>query len=242
MLKQIIKKIILREKYDSNTYIKYLKNKGVSIDDSAYFVAPSKTLVDLTRPYLIDIGKHVTITEGCAILTHGFDWSVLKIVFGDVIGSAGKITIKDNCFIGVNTIILKGCTIGENTIVGAGSVVCRDIPSNCVAAGNPCRVICSLDEYYEKRKRLELGEAIEIISSYYKRYGVTPPQSELAEFFWLFQSRESVLPRIFSSKFNYGGQDAALTLKRFYDSKPLFESYEMLCKRALIAEEVKDGI
>ena len=66
---------------------------------------PPKTLIDETRPYLIQIGNRVTITEGCKILTHGFDWSVLKVLYGDVIGSGRKVSIEDNCFIGVNTII-----------------------------------------------------------------------------------------------------------------------------------------
>lgn len=57
------------------------------------------------------------------ILTHGYDWSVLKGKYGEVLGSAGKVTIGDNCFIGMNTVILKGTSIGKNTIIGAGSVV-----------------------------------------------------------------------------------------------------------------------
>ncbi len=52
-----------------------------------------------------------------------------------------KITIKNNVFIGMQCIILKGVTIGENTIIGAGSIVTKDIPSNVIAAGIPCKVI-----------------------------------------------------------------------------------------------------
>ena len=54
---------------------------------------------------------------------------------------AEKIVIKRNVFIGMNTIILKGVTIGENTVVGAGSIVTKNIPSNVIAAGNPCKVV-----------------------------------------------------------------------------------------------------
>lgn len=56
-------------------------------------------------------------------------------------GTSKPIHIGKNAWIGVNAIILKGVTIGENAVIGAGSVVCSDIPSNSVAAGNPCRVI-----------------------------------------------------------------------------------------------------
>jgi maltose O-acetyltransferase len=51
------------------------------------------------------------------------------------------VTIGDNVWIGGNVTILPGVTIGDNVTIGAGSVVTRDIPSNVVAAGNPCRVI-----------------------------------------------------------------------------------------------------
>lgn len=51
------------------------------------------------------------------------------------------VTIGDGCWIGGGVIILPGVTIGKGTVIGAGSVVTKDIPDNCVAAGNPCRVI-----------------------------------------------------------------------------------------------------
>lgn len=52
-----------------------------------------------------------------------------------------EIIIKDDVLIGTRCIILKGVTIGEKSIIGAGSIVVKDIPSNCIAAGNPCRVL-----------------------------------------------------------------------------------------------------
>lgn len=54
------------------------------------------------------------------------------------------IVIKDDAWIGMNVIILKGVTIGRGAIVGAGSVVTKDVPDWCVAAGNPARVVKSL--------------------------------------------------------------------------------------------------
>lgn len=46
----------------------------------------------------------------------------------------------------------SGATIGSNVIIGAGSVVTKDIPSNSVAAGNPCKVLMNIEEYYAKNK------------------------------------------------------------------------------------------
>jgi maltose O-acetyltransferase len=53
------------------------------------------------------------------------------------------VTVGDNAWIGGGAILCPGVTIGANTVVGAGSVVTRDLPSNVIAAGNPCRVIRS---------------------------------------------------------------------------------------------------
>lgn len=54
---------------------------------------------------------------------------------------AEPVTIGDNVWIGGSVTILPGVTIGDNVTIGAGAVVTRDIPSNVVAAGNPCRII-----------------------------------------------------------------------------------------------------
>jgi acetyltransferase-like isoleucine patch superfamily enzyme len=60
------------------------------------------------------------------------------------VGAPRSIVIKDNVWLGLNVIVMKGVTIGENTIIGAGSVVVNDIPENVIAAGNPCKVLKSL--------------------------------------------------------------------------------------------------
>ena len=51
------------------------------------------------------------------------------------------IIINDDVLIGSSCIILKGVHIGAHSIIGAGSVVTKDIPENCIAAGNPCKVV-----------------------------------------------------------------------------------------------------
>ena len=57
---------------------------------------------------------------------------------------SAPIEIEDDVWVGAHSIILKGVTIGARSIIGAGSVVTKSIPSDCVAAGNPCKVIKSL--------------------------------------------------------------------------------------------------
>lgn len=55
--------------------------------------------------------------------------------------SPQPVHIGNNVFIGMHCMIMKGVTIGDNAIIGAGSIVTKDIPANCIAAGVPCKVI-----------------------------------------------------------------------------------------------------
>ena len=68
--------------------------------------------------------------------------------------------IGKNCWLGAGVIVLPGVTIRDNTVIGAGSVVTKDIPSNVVAVGNPCRVLREINdhdkEYYFKNRKINL--------------------------------------------------------------------------------------
>lgn len=60
-------------------------------------------------------------------------------------GKPKPILINDNVWLGYGVVVMKGVTIGENTVIGLNSVVTNDIPPNCIAAGNPCKVIKSIN-------------------------------------------------------------------------------------------------
>lgn len=70
------------------------------------------------------------------------------------------VRIGKNCWLGAGVIVLPGITIGDNVVIGAGSVVTKDIPSNVVAVGNPCKVLREVSEhdykYYFKDRKIEL--------------------------------------------------------------------------------------
>lgn len=76
-------------RYSSDSYIKHLKKIGVIIGDRTTIFDPRSTIIDESRPWLIKIGDDVQITAGVTILTHGYDWSVLKGVYGEILGSSG---------------------------------------------------------------------------------------------------------------------------------------------------------
>lgn len=151
MLRKIIKKILRQHKASSKDFVKYLRKKGVVVGEGVAIFDPQSVFIDSTRPCLLEIGNDVQITRGVTILTHGYDWSVLKGKYGEICGSAGKVKIGNNVFIGMQATILKGVTIGNNVIIGANSLVNKNVPDNTVVAGNPAKVIMTIDEYYEKR-------------------------------------------------------------------------------------------
>jgi galactoside O-acetyltransferase len=91
----------------------------------------------------ITIGDNVLIGVNCSIIdTDAHPLSPTQRHTGEPLSA--PVTIGNNVFIGDNVIILKGITIGENSVIGAGSVVTAGIPENCVAAGNPAKVIRNL--------------------------------------------------------------------------------------------------
>ena len=109
-----------------------------------------------SEPYLITIGDNTTVSFDVAFVTHDAGTRVLRNLATNQKERQtviyGQIKVGKNCFIGCRSMILPGVTIGDNCIIGAGSVVNRDIPANSVAAGVPCRVICTIEEYKEKHK------------------------------------------------------------------------------------------
>lgn len=129
-------------------------------------------------PIYFCYGSHIEIGENCYINFNCNFVDDTKIIIGNrvmfgpavTIATVGHpinpnyrgymyadtVKIEDNCWIGAGSVICPGVTIGENSVIGAGSIVTKDIPSNSVAVGNPCRVLRTINEhdmkyYYKDR-------------------------------------------------------------------------------------------
>ena len=90
----------------------------------------------------VHIGKNCLLAPKVCIFTVGHPLDAATRSTGVEFGK--PVTIGDNVWIGGNTVINPGVTIGDNVVIGSGSVVTKDIPSNVVAVGNPCKPIKEL--------------------------------------------------------------------------------------------------
>ena len=102
----------------------------------------------------MEIGDDVSITDGVIFLTHDGSSRLFRKKLPGMNAKYGNrfdtIHIHNNCFIGIQTIIMPGVSIGPDLIVGAGSIVTKNVSAYSVVAGNPARIICTLAEYIER--------------------------------------------------------------------------------------------
>lgn len=218
----------------SQDFVEYLREHDVSVGQGTHFFDWENTIVDIQRPWLLEIGEYCKITSGVTILAHDYSRSVLRRVYGEIIEGGVKTIIGNNVFLGINTIVLPGTNIGDNSIVGAGSV-CRGIyPPNCVIAGNPAKVICSLEDYYSKRKERYIDEAIETACHYYRKYHKWPDVHSMGEFFPLYLDRanEAIISNNLNTRLCGDNKDEIE--EAFIASTKVFESFDeflSLCKK-----------
>ena len=141
--------------------------------------------IQVTPPVYFDYGKHTFIGDNfyanfdCIFLDVNHITIGNNVMLGPRVGlytashpidkdvrntglEYGKpIKIGHNVWIGGNAVVMPGVTIGDNTVIGAGSVVTKDIPSDVIAAGNPCKVIRKInnsDKLYWKEKQKQYEE------------------------------------------------------------------------------------
>lgn len=230
-VKNFIKRIVDPNHYSNEAYIQYLRNNGVHIGEKTVVYAPRHTSIDIQKPHLIFIGSYCKITTGVIILAHDYSISVARRVFGEFIGGTAPTKIGDNCFLGMNSIILPGTTIGNNCIVGAGSVVGGGDPDNVVIAGNPARVVCTLDEYYQKRKNRWVDDAKRCALEIYHNTGHRPTVEEMKDgFYWLYTQRSQENIDNHNNFFTLTGDDYEDICKSFLTSDPIYLSFEDFLK------------
>lgn len=226
---EFIKKFVRREKYNSETFIKYLRKIGVNIGENCIIYTPTKTEIDTQNPHMLTIGNNVKIATGAKILTHDFSWCVTSNIDGYITGSVGKVSIGNNVFIGMGAIITRNVSIGDNVIIGAGSVVTHNCESGYVYAGVPAKKIMSIKDYHNKRKESQLNDAKVVATEYYKKTGRIPDENVLREFLFLFADRadreNEILDKLLKDSGHYD-----ICRDNFYKEKPKFKNIKEFLK------------
>lgn len=152
-------------------YLSFLRYFGISIGEATY-ISPD-AIIDITRPSLVTIGNQCYLNSGFKLLTHDFVAGVMRHVYGEFINSSGRVTI------------------GNNVFIAANSLVTKDVPGNCIVAGSPAKIICTLDEYRQKRLMCNEEEALDYARSIRERFHRNPKVEEFYEEFSLFVDHEN---------------------------------------------------
>lgn len=120
------------------------------------------TCVDDTHIY---VGSHTMLGPNVVLATAGHP--IMPDLRRNAIQYNMPIHIGENCWLGAGVIVVPGITIGDNVVIGAGSIVTKNIPSNVIAVGNPCRVLREINEhdreYYFKDRKIDWNEMEEFL-------------------------------------------------------------------------------
>lgn len=168
IIDRLLKRInILQE----SEYLSFLRYFGIFIGEATY-ISPG-AIIDSTRHSLVSIGNQCYVNSGFKMLTHDFVAGVIRHVYGEFINSSGRVTI------------------GNNVFIAANSLVTKDVPGNSIVAGSPAKVICTLDEYRQKRLMCNEEEALDYARSIWERFHRNPKVDEFYEEFSLFVDHEN---------------------------------------------------
>lgn len=147
--KKVVRRLLRRStpppsrKQRTEAHIAELRASGMTIGENVGLV---NVTLDSLFPFLVEIGSDVLITHA-TILAH----DASPVVFGKET-RVGKVKIGNRVFIGAGAVILPGVEIGEGSIVGANAVVSRNVPAGSIVAGNPARVVGSVNEWLARKR------------------------------------------------------------------------------------------
>lgn len=221
-IKQIVNKLLFPNDYCSEAYVRFLRRGGAKIGEGTHFYSPKAKPVDETSLPFIEIGENCRITTGVRILAHDYSYAVLRPLYHHMLCKTGVTKIGNNVFIGMNSIIAMGCQIGNNVIVGAGSIVTKDIPDNVVVGGNPARVICTMEEYYQKNYSLFEEYARTYFLRMQEFYGRDPLEKEMSWFVSLWGGK--LAEEVYRSA-KVDGDDKEAVISDMLSVPPRYESF-----------------
>lgn len=225
-IRTLASRIIFPHTYSEEAFNEYLRGLGAKIGENTRFIWPRKCHIDINRAEYITIGDNCCLSM-ISILAHDYSWYVLFDSYKSILPDpGGEVVIGNNCFIGYEALILKDVVIGDNVIIGARSVVTAGhIPSNTVWGGCPAKQICTLEEYYEKKKRKEM-DAIK------KRWSILQNKDhnimDYGYFLMYFLERTEDNYKSYIQPLEFNGRKGTKEIKEyFFSTPPLWENYDL---------------
>ena len=159
---------------------KFVESLGVLLGKNVRFYGVNRGMFG-SEPWFISIGNDCYITAGVQFLTHDGGTLILRKDDPDLEWTA-PISIGNDVYIGIQSIILPGVTIGNRCIIGAGSIVTKNVPDNSVVAGVPAKLIRSVDDYLLDMRKKSLGcgsllaeEKAKVLRKIYQQQGWRNP-------------------------------------------------------------------
>lgn len=151
---ELLQRVIWRIMYFRNP-IAYARKIGVKVGKGSNFVSmPSFG----SEPWIVSIGEHTNISSNVSFVTHdGGRWVLDHLYPSEApFYKIGKIQVGNNCFVGMNVIIMPNVKISDNCVIGGGSIVTKNIPEGQVWAGVPAKYVCTIEEYKERMLKHKL--------------------------------------------------------------------------------------
>lgn len=208
-LRLLRRKALYGWKATSESYVAHLRSVGIEVGDGCEVFSPEVTHVDTTAPHLLTIGSRVAMTGPVTILCHDYSVGVTKVwSHGDVLGSQRRTRVGDNVFLAYGCIVLAGTEIGDDVVIGAGALATGKLRGGVVYGGVPAMPICTVEEFYRKRKERQLAEAVDQWHAYVGRFGREPAPEVFHEYFYLFTRGAEGLPTAFRRKLDDRGNAA----------------------------------
>lgn len=222
----------------SDCYVSYLREKGMDIGENTVILAPRHTYFDEGRADFISIGSGCVICKNTSFIAHDYSWSILRKKYDVIVPTGGgAISIGNNVFIGEGTTVLRNVKIGDNVIIGAASVITKDIPSDCVVAGNPAHVIMTLEEYKDRREKNLLTEAKRNALYLYNKYKIVPDEKRMKNFRVLYMPRTEQNSKQYIAENGCIGDSTDKFMKSFNKQEPIYSSYEEFINEMLFTNE-----
>ncbi|MFZ5477959.1 MAG: acyltransferase [Myxococcota bacterium] len=130
--------------------VAFARSLGVTIGEGCRLLGTTRGTFG-SEPWLVTLGRHVTVTDGVKFVTHdGAVW-VFREGHPDV-DRFGPIVVGDNVFLGIGCVLLPDVRIGSNTVVAAGAVVTKDQPGGAIVGGTPARVLGTIEDYWKRHE------------------------------------------------------------------------------------------